>query len=77
MTSDTNVLSRLLMTSNLRLKAQGGVAFENPSYLREQTTDTIVNRVKQPSVEDGDTEQHSSSSQGSGAHVVRGVEAGS
>ncbi|XP_050664730.1 Ig-like and fibronectin type-III domain-containing protein 2 isoform X2 [Leptidea sinapis] len=28
---------------NLRLKAQGGVAFENPSYLREQTTDTIVN----------------------------------
>ncbi|XP_045488804.1 Ig-like and fibronectin type-III domain-containing protein 2 isoform X1 [Pieris rapae] len=28
---------------NLRLKAQGGVAFENPSYLREPNPDTIVN----------------------------------
>ncbi|CAK1550359.1 unnamed protein product [Leptosia nina] len=28
---------------NLRLKAQGGVAFENPSYLRETNPDTIVN----------------------------------
>ncbi|KAL4703673.1 hypothetical protein ACJJTC_016217 [Scirpophaga incertulas] len=27
----------------LRLKAQGGVAFENPSYLREANPDTIVN----------------------------------
>lgn len=28
---------------NLRLKAQGGVAFENPSYLREPNPDTAVN----------------------------------
>ncbi|KAJ2945396.1 hypothetical protein O0L34_g201 [Tuta absoluta] len=28
---------------NLRLKAQGGVAFENPSYLREPQPDTVVN----------------------------------
>ncbi|CAB3252923.1 unnamed protein product [Arctia plantaginis] len=28
---------------NLRLKAQGGVAFENPSYLREPNPDTIIN----------------------------------
>ncbi|CAH2247905.1 jg12255 [Pararge aegeria aegeria] len=28
---------------NLRLKAQGGVAFENPSYLREPNPDTVVN----------------------------------
>ncbi|XP_045774641.1 Ig-like and fibronectin type-III domain-containing protein 2 isoform X1 [Maniola jurtina] len=28
---------------NLRLKAQGGVAFENPSYLREPNPDNIVN----------------------------------
>ncbi|XP_068617615.1 Ig-like and fibronectin type-III domain-containing protein 2 [Battus philenor] len=28
---------------NLRLKSQGGVAFENPSYLRETNTDTVVN----------------------------------
>lgn len=28
---------------NLRLKSQGGVAFENPSYLREPNPDTIVN----------------------------------
>ncbi|XP_012543960.1 Ig-like and fibronectin type-III domain-containing protein 1 isoform X2 [Bombyx mori] len=28
---------------NLRLKAQGGVAFENPSYLREPNPDTVIN----------------------------------
>ncbi|XP_049875990.1 Ig-like and fibronectin type-III domain-containing protein 1 isoform X2 [Pectinophora gossypiella] len=28
---------------NLRLKSQGGVAFENPSYLREPNPDTVVN----------------------------------
>ncbi|XP_061379093.1 Ig-like and fibronectin type-III domain-containing protein 2 isoform X2 [Danaus plexippus] len=28
---------------NLRLKAQGGVAFENPSYLREPNPDSVVN----------------------------------
>ncbi|KAJ0174849.1 hypothetical protein K1T71_009957 [Dendrolimus kikuchii] len=28
---------------NLRLKAQGGVAFENPSYLREPNPDTVLN----------------------------------
>ncbi|XP_013140886.1 PREDICTED: Ig-like and fibronectin type-III domain-containing protein C25G4.10 isoform X1 [Papilio polytes] len=28
---------------NLRLKTQGGVAFENPSYLRETNTDTLGN----------------------------------
>ncbi|XP_013190125.1 Ig-like and fibronectin type-III domain-containing protein 1 isoform X2 [Amyelois transitella] len=33
---------------NLRLKAQGGVAFENPSYLREPNPDTVVGNGSVP-----------------------------
>lgn len=35
-----------LKFQNLGLKAQGGVAFENPSYLREPNPDTVVNVSK-------------------------------
>ncbi|RVE47147.1 hypothetical protein evm_008224 [Chilo suppressalis] len=60
---------------NLRLKAQGGVAFENPSYLREPNPDTIVNGTYGVAARDTtEPDRRHPGRAGGGPHALRRAE---